>query len=158
MLFVHFALKLTILSVPEIMDAPEENFTENEVMEPTENSHNQKQGRDEDITVGSGEKKWPGWPGESVFRILIPSHKVGGIIGRKGESIRKMCEESRARIKILDAPSGIPERAVSCLIEIGILTGQLFCSYFFTESSGLWVDVVKEDPHCFISEVLILTF
>ncbi|XP_010905450.1 flowering locus K homology domain [Elaeis guineensis] len=94
------------------MDAPEENFTENEVIEPTENSHNQKQGRDEDIAVGSGEKKWPGWPGESVFRILIPSHKVGGIIGRKGESIKKMCEESRARIKILDAPSGIPERAV----------------------------------------------
>jgi len=56
--------------------------------------------------------KWPGWPGESVFRILVPAQKVGAIIGRKGEFIKKMCEETKARIKILDGPPGVPERAV----------------------------------------------
>ncbi|AQK64208.1 flowering locus K homology domain isoform X1 [Zea mays] len=58
------------------------------------------------------DNKWPGWPGESVFRILVPAQKVGAIIGRKGEFIKKMCEETKARIKILDGPPGVPERAV----------------------------------------------
>ncbi|CAI9282204.1 unnamed protein product [Lactuca saligna] len=45
--------------------------------------------------------------------ILVPAQKVGSIIGRKGEFIKKMCEETGARIKILDAPPGTTtERAV----------------------------------------------
>ncbi|XP_016513880.2 flowering locus K homology domain [Nicotiana tabacum] len=61
---------------------------------------------------GGEEKRWPGWPGENVFRMLVPSKKVGGIIGRKGEYIKKTCEETKARIKILDGPPGSTERAV----------------------------------------------
>ncbi|XWS36385.1 hypothetical protein CRYUN_Cryun20dG0080800 [Craigia yunnanensis] len=60
---------------------------------------------------GDGEK-WPGWPGENVFRMLVPAQKVGSIIGRKGEFIKKISEESRARIKILDAPPATSERVV----------------------------------------------
>lgn len=59
------------------------------------------------------EKKWPGWPGENVFRILVPAQKVGSIIGRKGEHIKKICEDTKARIKILDGPPGTTERTVS---------------------------------------------
>ncbi|PIN15907.1 PolyC-binding proteins alphaCP-1 [Handroanthus impetiginosus] len=58
------------------------------------------------------EKKWPGWPGENVFRLLVPAHRVGSIIGRKGEYIKKICEETKARIKILDGPPGTTERTV----------------------------------------------
>ncbi|KAL5702036.1 hypothetical protein ACHQM5_027305 [Ranunculus cassubicifolius] len=74
----------------------------------------QKQEQEEDGDAGGGdvEKKWPGWPGESVFRMLVPAHKVGGIIGRKGEFIKRICEETKARIKILDGPQGTQERAV----------------------------------------------
>ncbi|KAB2056929.1 hypothetical protein ES319_A11G137600v1 [Gossypium barbadense] len=61
---------------------------------------------------GNGEKKWPGWPGENVFRILVPAQKVGTIIGPKGEFIRKISDESRARIKILDGPPTTSERAM----------------------------------------------
>lgn len=61
---------------------------------------------------GVPEKKWPGYPGENVFRMLVPVQKVGGIIGRKGEYIKKTCEETRARIKILDGPPGTSERTV----------------------------------------------
>lgn len=63
--------------------------------------------------VVATEKKWPGWPGESVFRMLVPAQKVGGIIGRKGEFIKKIVEETRARVKILDGPPGTAQRAVS---------------------------------------------
>ncbi|KAH0851211.1 LOW QUALITY PROTEIN: hypothetical protein HID58_094914, partial [Brassica napus] len=37
---------------------------------------------------------------------------VGAIIGRKGDIIRKMCEETRARIKVLDGPTTTPDRIV----------------------------------------------
>ncbi|PHU22699.1 Flowering locus K -like proteiny domain, partial [Capsicum chinense] len=63
--------------------------------------------------TGAGkEKKWLGWPGENVFRMLVPIQKVGGIIGRKGEYIKKTCEETKACIKVLDGPPGTTERAV----------------------------------------------
>ncbi|XP_062204697.1 flowering locus K homology domain-like [Phragmites australis] len=63
-------------------------------------------------SVLADDKKWPGWPGESVFRILVPAQKVGAVIGRKGDFIKKMCEESKARIKVLEGPQSVPERVV----------------------------------------------
>ncbi|XP_057959244.1 RNA-binding KH domain-containing protein PEPPER-like [Malania oleifera] len=56
--------------------------------------------------------KWPGWPGDNVFRLIVPVLKVGSIIGRKGELVKKMCDDTRARIRILDAPIGTPDRIV----------------------------------------------
>ncbi|TKY72769.1 RNA-binding KH domain-containing protein PEPPER [Spatholobus suberectus] len=58
------------------------------------------------------EKRWPGWPGDCVFRLIVPVGKVGSIIGRRGELIKKMCEETRSRIRVLDAPFGTPDRIV----------------------------------------------
>ncbi|GMP47384.1 hypothetical protein CsSME_00015143 [Camellia sinensis var. sinensis] len=63
----------------------------------------------------AAEKKWPGWPGDCVFRLIVPVLKVGSIIGRKGELIKKMCEETRARIRVLDGPVGSPDRVVSLI-------------------------------------------
>uniref|UniRef100_A0A0D9Y149 K Homology domain-containing protein n=1 Tax=Leersia perrieri TaxID=77586 RepID=A0A0D9Y149_9ORYZ len=81
---------------------------------PSEEEHafgGEAQG-EQQANAETDDKKWPGWPGESVFRILVPAQKVGAVIGRKGEFIKKMCEESRARIKVLDGPPGVPDRAV----------------------------------------------
>lgn len=85
-----------------------------EVPEQDEPQPEQKQEHYDEPAVGGGaaERKWPGWPGESVFRMLVPAQKVGSIIGRKGEFIKKIVEETRARIKILDGPPGTAERAV----------------------------------------------
>ena len=58
------------------------------------------------------EKRWPGWPGECVFRLIVPVGKVGSIIGRKGELVKKTCEDTRARIRVLDASPGTPDRIV----------------------------------------------
>lgn len=65
--------------------------------------------------TAEADKRWPGWPGDCVFRLVVPVLKVGSIIGRKGELIKKMCEETRARIRVLDAPVGTPDRVVSFL-------------------------------------------
>lgn len=78
-----------------------------------------KRGREEEA---GGEKKWAGWPGDNVFRLVVPVQKVGGIIGRKGEFVKKMCEETRARIKILEGVPGTSERIV-CLFYPWFLTG-----------------------------------
>eukprot|EP00270_Netrium_digitus_P009979 TRINITY_DN306_c0_g5_i1.p1 TRINITY_DN306_c0_g5~~TRINITY_DN306_c0_g5_i1.p1 ORF type:complete len:479 (+),score=128.53 TRINITY_DN306_c0_g5_i1:85-1437(+) len=64
-------------------------------------------------TDGSDEKrKWPGWPGDNVFRLIVQVHKVGGIIGRRGEFVKRICEQTHARIKILDGIPGTDERVV----------------------------------------------
>ncbi|WOK97126.1 hypothetical protein Cni_G05834 [Canna indica] len=95
------------------MDGLVENCTEEEMVKASDNStEDVKEEQQTDLGTEVGEKKWPGWPGENVFRILVPSQKVGGLIGRKGECIKRLCEESRARIKILDGPPGVNERAV----------------------------------------------
>ncbi|KAF5461699.1 hypothetical protein F2P56_017775, partial [Juglans regia] len=60
----------------------------------------------------SVDKRWSGWPGDCVFRIIVPVLKVGSIIGRKGDLIKKMCEETRARIRVLDGAVGTPDRVV----------------------------------------------
>ncbi|KZV24786.1 KH domain-containing protein-like [Dorcoceras hygrometricum] len=79
----------------------------------TENLHiSEEVQEDESDSSVAVEKKWPGWPGENVFRMLVPVQRVGGIIGRKGEFIKKICEETKARIKILDGPPGTTERTV----------------------------------------------
>ncbi|MBA0879032.1 hypothetical protein Goshw_008695 [Gossypium schwendimanii] len=57
-------------------------------------------------------EKWPGWPGHCVFRLIVPVLKVGSIIGRKGDLIKKMCEETRARIRVLDGALGTADRIV----------------------------------------------
>lgn len=98
---------------------PEENAEEL----PAEELPEEKPQEESPAAAGAAEKKWPGWPGDSVFRMLVPAQKVGSIIGRKGEFIKKIVEETRARIKILDGPPGTAERAVSPL------------SHF---SDGLW--------------------
>ncbi|CAN4103734.1 unnamed protein product [Withania somnifera] len=56
--------------------------------------------------------KWPGWPGDCVFRLVVPVLKVGSIIGRKGELVKKMCEQTGAKIRVLDGPLSSPDRVV----------------------------------------------
>ncbi|CAN6300106.1 unnamed protein product, partial [Urochloa humidicola] len=52
------------------------------------------------------------WPGDSVFRLVVPVLKVGSIIGRKGELIKRLVEETKARVRILEGPVGATERIV----------------------------------------------
>ncbi|KAK9931436.1 hypothetical protein M0R45_018711 [Rubus argutus] len=62
--------------------------------------------------ISAADKRWPGWPGDCVFRLIVPVLKVGSIIGRKGELIKKMCEETRARIRVLEGAAGTSDRIV----------------------------------------------
>lgn len=100
----------------ELHEIENEEHTNISIEGIPENLESDEKQDHEDISLAGGAEKWPGWPGESVFRMLVPAQKVGSIIGRKGEYIKKTCEETKARIKILDGPPGTRERAVSKLI------------------------------------------
>ncbi|MCO5562142.1 hypothetical protein L7F22_015768 [Adiantum nelumboides] len=83
------------------------------VVESLGNTH--KRAREEEVSPPFPllrQERWPGWPGDNVFRLLVPAHKVGAIIGRKGEFVKRMCEDTRSRIKILDGIVGTAERVV----------------------------------------------
>jgi hypothetical protein len=59
--------------------------------------------------------RYPGWPGTSVFRmLLIPAHKVGAIIGHRGERVRRLCDETKACVRIIGGHLCATEHAVSC--------------------------------------------
>ncbi|KAG6533616.1 hypothetical protein ZIOFF_007491 [Zingiber officinale] len=83
------------------------------------------------------QQKWPGWPGDNVFRLIVPVTKVGSIIGRKGEFIKKICEETRAKVRILEGAIGTPERIHSetCALETSctseVSKAQAICLMFF---------------------------
>ncbi|KAE9601639.1 hypothetical protein Lal_00040702 [Lupinus albus] len=67
---------------------------------------------DEPQSEPAPERRWPGWPGHCVFRLIVPVVKVGSIIGRKGELVKKTCEETRARIRVLDGADATSDRIV----------------------------------------------
>ena len=101
------------------MTLQESITSESQIAPPSDDlgltSVGQKRAREDESTLLE-EKKWPGWPGENVFRLIVPVSKVGSIIGRKGELVKKMCEETRSRIKVLDGVPGTLDRVVSILI------------------------------------------
>ncbi|KAF5726312.1 RNA-binding KH domain-containing protein PEPPER-like [Tripterygium wilfordii] len=66
----------------------------------------------EQVQLQQGAAKWPGWPGDNVFRLIVTVAKVGSIIGRKGELVKKMCEETGAHIRVFEGPLGISDRVV----------------------------------------------
>ncbi|KAI4979423.1 hypothetical protein ZWY2020_016176 [Hordeum vulgare] len=55
---------------------------------------------------------WLGFPGASVFRLVVAGDKVGGLIGRRGEVIKRLCEVTRARVRVLDPTDGVSSRIV----------------------------------------------
>ncbi|CAN6677680.1 unnamed protein product [Malus baccata var. baccata] len=103
------------ITVPESDPTTDNNPDQNP--EPESGPHSDTGAATTPTNVGNdstsiADKRWPGWPGDCVFRLIVPVLKVGSIIGRKGELIKKMCEETRARIRVLDGAVGNPDRIV----------------------------------------------
>ncbi|BBN18626.1 poly(rC)-binding protein 3/4 [Marchantia polymorpha subsp. ruderalis] len=61
---------------------------------------------------GGGLSKRAARTPEIMFRLLIPATKIGKVIGKQGNQIKQLREETGARIKIADPVSTIEERVV----------------------------------------------
>eukprot|EP00268_Persea_americana_P030348 TRINITY_DN2939_c0_g1_i13.p1 TRINITY_DN2939_c0_g1~~TRINITY_DN2939_c0_g1_i13.p1 ORF type:complete len:236 (+),score=42.61 TRINITY_DN2939_c0_g1_i13:92-709(+) len=60
-----------------------------------------------------GKRRTSGKPNaETLFRILCPSEKTGGVIGKGGATIRQLREETGAKIRIDDPVLGSDERVI----------------------------------------------
>ncbi|MBA0590271.1 hypothetical protein Gorai_018984, partial [Gossypium raimondii] len=51
-------------------------------------------------------------PGDTVYRILCPSRKIGGVIGKGGNIVKALRQETRAKITVGDSVLGCDERVV----------------------------------------------
>ncbi|WCJ25378.1 RNA-binding KH domain-containing protein [Euphorbia peplus] len=51
-------------------------------------------------------------PADTVYRILCPSRKIGGVIGKGGGIIKGLREETRAKITVADSFPGSDERVI----------------------------------------------
>lgn len=87
--------------------------------------------------------KWPGWPGYSVFRIVVPVLKVGGIIGRKGDLIKKLIEETRARVRVLDGPVTSPDRIVIKFSTFLTIYLAPFCLMYNSRCMGICTNMIQ---------------
>jgi ribosomal protein S3 len=47
-----------------------------------------------------------------VIRLVIPTGKAGFIIGKGGANVKQLSEETGARVKIFECPTGCDERVV----------------------------------------------
>ena len=48
-----------------------------------------------------------------MYRLIVPLMKVGSIIGKKGETVKKLCVETGARVNVLPGLVTCPHRVVS---------------------------------------------
>jgi hypothetical protein len=74
--------------------------------------------------------RYPGWPGTSVFRMLILAKKVGAIIGHRGERVRRLCEETKACVRIIGGHLCSAEHLVSCPLNSYLATNLGFSFLF----------------------------
>ncbi|XVE72060.1 hypothetical protein DITRI_Ditri11bG0008300 [Diplodiscus trichospermus] len=51
-------------------------------------------------------------PGDTVYRVLCPSRKIGGVIGKGGNIIKALREETQAKITVGDSVLGCDERVI----------------------------------------------
>lgn len=51
-------------------------------------------------------------PTDTVYRILCPSRKIGGVIGKGGSIVKTLREETRAKITVADSVPGSDERVI----------------------------------------------
>ncbi|XVF20821.1 hypothetical protein REPUB_Repub12eG0035500 [Reevesia pubescens] len=51
-------------------------------------------------------------PGDTVYRVLCPSRKIGGVIGKGGNIVKAIREETKAKITVGDSVLGCDERVI----------------------------------------------
>ncbi|GAY43914.1 hypothetical protein CUMW_078220 [Citrus unshiu] len=51
-------------------------------------------------------------PADTVYRILCPSRKIGGVIGKGGNIVKSLREETQAKITVADTIPGSEERVI----------------------------------------------
>ncbi|MBA0715550.1 hypothetical protein Golax_014440 [Gossypium laxum] len=104
------------------MDGRKRNFFRKQMNTPfkrkgvnnNNSSNNNNYNRKLKLGVNSAPEQFSGNlnPGDTVYRILCPSRKIGGVIGKGGNIVKALRQETRAKITVGDSVLGCDERVV----------------------------------------------
>ncbi|XP_052878096.1 KH domain-containing protein At4g18375-like isoform X2 [Gossypium arboreum] len=103
------------------MDGRKRNFFRKQMNTPfkrkgvnNNNNNNNNNNRKLKLGVNSAPEQFSGNlnPGDTVYCILCPSRKIGGVIGKGGNIVKALRQETRAKITVGDSVLGCDERVV----------------------------------------------
>ncbi|KAF5748022.1 hypothetical protein HS088_TW05G00754 [Tripterygium wilfordii] len=88
---------------------------------------------------------------DTVYRVLCPSRKIGGVIGKGGGIIRALREETRAKITVADSVAGSDER----VIIIYSSPENISRKQNSDEDSALENEQLRMEPHCAAQDAIL---
>ncbi|KAJ4707102.1 KH domain-containing protein [Melia azedarach] len=89
-------------------------------------------------------------PADTVYRILCPSRKIGGVIGKGGNIVKALREETQAKITVADSVPGSEERVII------IYSSPTKISRKNTdEDSAAETEKESMEPHCAAQDALL---
>ncbi|XP_050269831.1 KH domain-containing protein At4g18375-like isoform X1 [Quercus robur] len=88
---------------------------------------------------------------DTVYRILCPSKKIGGVIGKGGSIVRALREETQAKITVADSVAGADER----VIIIYSSPNKLSRNQNDEEDSAGENELEPMEPHCAAQDALL---
>lgn len=88
-------------------------------------------------------------PIETIYRILCPVKKIGSVLGRGGDIVKAIREETKAKIRVADSIPGADER----VIIIFNYQNQSELPDAAEKNSGDGIENLK--PHCFAQHALL---
>ncbi|XP_022759238.1 KH domain-containing protein At4g18375-like [Durio zibethinus] len=92
-------------------------------------------------------------PGDTVYRVLCPSRKIGGVIGKGGNIVKALREETQAKITVSDSVLGCDERVI-----IIFSSPMKVKKHNFDEDSGAENEkevVLEMEPCCAAQDALL---
>ncbi|KAE8022096.1 hypothetical protein FH972_007929 [Carpinus fangiana] len=90
-------------------------------------------------------------PVDTVYRILCPSRKIGGVIGKGGSIVKALREETQAKITVADSVPGSDER----VIIIYSSPSQISRKQNDDEDSAGENEMEPMEPHCAAQDALL---
>lgn len=90
-------------------------------------------------------------PVDTVYRILCPSRKIGGVIGKGGSIVKALREETQAKITVADSVPGSDER----VIIIYSSPEKISRNQYNDEDSTMENEEESMEPHCAAQDALL---
>lgn len=73
---------------------------------------NSDDGKRKRLNSRNDDTSMPAEPIETIYRILCPVKKIGSILGRGGDIVKALREETKAKIRVADSIPGADERVI----------------------------------------------
>ncbi|XP_047316310.1 KH domain-containing protein At4g18375-like isoform X1 [Impatiens glandulifera] len=88
---------------------------------------------------------------DTVYRIVCPSNRIGSVIGKGGNIVKVLREETQAKISVAESVRGSDERVIT----IHSPSAKLFRKHDTKEVSASGKEDDKMEPHCAAQDALL---